>query len=103
MPKQQPISRNLPQMMERPMREIMLFSWVDSRLSLSPNFSIKMSVDAFMTRHGISEDDWPLQTALIAVYKNFHPRFNICDETEQKNLSAIIEAYEKKLSEYVSY
>jgi hypothetical protein len=101
MPTKQPITRNLPAIMERPMREIMLFAWVDSRLKLSPSFSMKMSVEAFMERYGISEDDWPLQTALISVYKNFCARFNICDEVTKVNFDAIVQAYEKKLKEYI--
>jgi len=72
MPKHQLIKKSLPELMTRPVYEIMLIAWIESRAVLGPGFRVSTSIMAFMKHYGIPEEHWSYDSAMAFYYNNLN-------------------------------
>ena len=94
MPKDIGLKKNLPEIMSRPVYEIMLNAWVESRLVLSPAFSIQASIQSFFDYFGITQDDWDINTAM----QSFYNHNNDCASMKKNNLNKNIEKWKNQMT-----
>ena len=72
MPKDQLIKKSLPEMMTRPVYEIMLIAWIESRATMSNSFKVSTSIIAFMKHYNIPEEYWSYDSAMAFYYNNLN-------------------------------